>query len=67
MTSKLDLIESQATLRAPRADDAGTGERTTVVFRVVGHIEVRIRVFLEALLAVPSHVLERRQRAIGGE
>jgi len=31
---------------------------------MIGHIELRVRVFLEALLAVPSHILQRRQRAI---
>lgn len=64
VTSKLDLVEGQATLRAPCANDTGTGESTTVVLRMVGHIKVRVRVFLEALLAVPSHVLQRRQGAI---
>lgn len=67
MTGKLHLIEGQAALIAPRADDAGSRESATVVFRVVGHIEVCVRVFLEALLAVPRHVLERRQRAVRRE
>ena len=62
------MVERQAALGAPVANVACQTQSTTVELGVVGDIELVIcRVFLETLLATPSHVLEREKRSIRGE
>lgn len=68
MAGKLHLVKRQSTLLTPRAQSACAGERAAVVFGVVRGVEFIIgRRGLEALHAVPSHVLQHEQGAVGGE
>lgn len=57
MASKLNLVEGQAALMAPRTEIAGTSESTTVVLRVVWGVEGSAGVCLETLEAVPLHAV----------
>lgn len=67
VSRKLYLIVCQPTLAAPSAQKTSAGESTAVVLRMVGGIEVVARIFLEALLTVPRHVLKGDQGAVGRE
>lgn len=67
VTSQLNSVESQATLDTVATEVAGASERAAVVLRVVRSVEGRARVLLETLQAVPGHVLDGEQSAVGGE
>lgn len=67
VTSQLDSVESQATLDTVATEVSGAGERAAVVLGVVWSVEGRARVLLETLQAVPGHVLDGEQSAVGGE
>ena len=67
MPAETDLYERQAALGVRRAEDAGTGQRARVVLRVVRDEELVRRLAREALGAVPRHVLDHEQGAVGDE
>ena len=67
VTGKLHLIERQTALRTPIANYTRASQRATIIFWMIRNIEFRARVCLQSLLAVPGHVLQSGERAIGGE
>ena len=67
MSRQLYLVICQTTLATPSTQITSAGESTAVVFGMVGGIKVIARVFLEALLTVPGHILKGDQGAVGRE
>lgn len=65
MTSQLHLIERQPPFLSPQAQIPSPGQRSPVVLRMVRRVELFPRVRLEPLHAVPRHVLQRHQGAVG--
>jgi hypothetical protein len=59
------LDEGEAALGVRGAHDAAGGPGVHLAGRVVRHEELAGGFILEALLAVPRHVLDRQQRAVG--
>lgn len=64
MSSQLRLVESETALRTPVSSLAPSSHRSLVVLRMRWNPELLARVVLEALLAIPSHILDLKQSAI---
>lgn len=67
MSRELDLVEGETALSAPVTQNSGSGERAPVVLWVVWSVELIAGVSLQTLQAVPGHVLDGQQRAVGVE
>ena len=62
MPSELDLIVCKTSLVAPVPNNSGFRQASTIVLGMVGDEELLVlRIALEALEAVPCHILEREQ------
>lgn len=67
VAGEADGDPGQAALGVGGAEDAGAGEGALAGVVVVGHEEVVRRLVLEPERAVPRHVLDRQQRAVGDQ
>jgi hypothetical protein len=67
MARKLGRVKRQPTLLRPLALDPGSSQRAAVVLGVVRRVERAAGVLLESLKAVPCHVLDGEEGAVGGE
>ena len=67
MTGKTGSVEGHATLRSPVSLDTSASKRTAVVLWVVGYVQRGSWVLGETLSAVPGHVLDGKQSAVGAE
>lgn len=67
MTGEKGSIESEPTLLDPFAEVAGAGKRSPIPLGVIGCVERSAWIFGKTLNAVPSHVLEGEEAAVGGD
>lgn len=68
MARKLNLIPRQTTLLTPLSNSTLLTESSAIVVNVEGHVELLVLgILLEALLAVPSSVLESEEGSVGWE
>ena len=67
VTAETDFHKCEAALGMRGSEDASTGQRARVVLRMVRDEEFVCRLAREALGAVPGHVLDHEQGAVGDE
>lgn len=67
MTSEFNLIIRKPPLICPRPQKPRARQRPTIILRMVRRIKLVGGKLLEALHAVPSHILQRHQRPVGRE